>query len=50
MEPFIGIPQDKDDGEMQWIATELEPMVTDADEAIGAALAQTKESFKDLIS
>lgn len=28
---------------MQWIATELEPMVAAADEAIEAALAQTKE-------
>ncbi|CAK9068778.1 unnamed protein product [Durusdinium trenchii] len=43
VEPFIGIPQNKDENEMDWIAKELEPMIAEAEEGIQAAFTQTQE-------
>lgn len=40
VEPFIGIPKGKDEGEMQWLAKELEPMIESVDEAIDAAKSE----------
>lgn len=39
-EPFIGIPKGKDEGEMQWLAKELEPMIEGVDEAIESAKSE----------
>eukprot|EP00434_Breviolum_minutum_P007151 symbB.v1.2.006312.t1/scaffold354.1/size221495/7 len=40
VEPFIGIPKGKDEGEMHWIAKELEPMTEEADEAVESAKSE----------